>query len=52
LIKKLGGKLAARVKDGLVERLSPDPVAREAVRREAEILRRDLEGPAPGGEGQ
>jgi hypothetical protein len=47
LIERLGGRLAARVRDRLVERLSPDPVVREALRREAEILRRDLEGAAP-----
>jgi hypothetical protein len=47
LVGRLGGGLAKRVRDRLVERLSPDPAVREAVRGEVEALRRDLEGPAP-----
>jgi hypothetical protein len=47
LIERLGGRLAARVRERLIERMSSDPTIREALRREAEILRRDLEGPNP-----
>src|SRR4051812_29376231 len=47
LIEKLGGKLFKRVQERLVERIASDPVARESVRREAELKRRDLEGENP-----
>ena len=47
LIEKLGGKLARRVQERLVERLSSDPLVQESIRREAEILRRELEGDRP-----
>ena len=47
LIKHYGGKLPLEVRERLVRRLGADPNAREAVRREADRVRRELEGPAP-----
>jgi hypothetical protein len=47
LVERLGGRMATRVKEGLVRRMSSDAAVREAFRREAEALRKDLEGPDP-----
>jgi hypothetical protein len=47
LIEKLGGRLAMRVQEQLIERLTQDHIVREAVRREAEIMRQSLEGEQP-----
>ena len=47
LIERLGGGLGERVRERLVERIASDPLARESVRRQAEIMRRDLEGENP-----
>lgn len=47
LIERLGGKLSSRIRDRLVEHLSPDATVREGIRIESEDLRRRLEGPSP-----
>jgi hypothetical protein len=47
LVAKLGGGLAERVRQKLIEKLSPTPEVREVFRREAEVLRRALEGENP-----
>jgi hypothetical protein len=47
LIERLGSGLAKRVREWLIKRLTKDFTVRESVRREAEIMRRDLEGEKP-----
>jgi hypothetical protein len=47
LIRRLGGGLADRVRDRLIEKIAGDAVTREAIRSEAEMRRRELEGDRP-----
>jgi hypothetical protein len=47
LIEKLGGGLGKRARERLVERMADDPELREAIRRESDALRRELEGEKP-----
>ena len=47
LIDRLGGGLGKRVRERLIGRIDSDPLARESVRRQAEVMCRDLEGPNP-----
>ena len=47
LIERLGGGLGERLRERLVRRLTDGPVVRESFRREAEALRRELEGEKP-----
>lgn len=47
LIRRLGGRLADRVREQLIARIAGDAVSREAVRREADMMRRELEGERP-----
>ena len=47
LIEALGGGLGKRVRERLVKRLTDDLTAQEVFRREAEVMRRGLEGPSP-----
>jgi hypothetical protein len=47
LIERLGGSLAKRVREQLIARVTKDFTVRELIRREAEMMRRDLEGGRP-----
>jgi len=47
LFERLGGRLAKRVRERLVKRLSDSQVVRETFRRDAGMLLRDLEGEKP-----
>ena len=47
MIERLGGRLGKRVCERLIERITPNPTTRESIRREAEMMRRDLEGEKP-----
>lgn len=47
VIEKLGGNLGKRLRERLITKLSTDHKIREAIRNEAELMRRDLEGENP-----
>ena len=47
VFERFGGRLAGRVRERLVKRLSDDPAMQELIRRDAEGHRRELEGEKP-----